>query len=282
MIKLFTLLSLLFPFLTNAQVICGTANEGGSITLTAPVGNTFTSIEFASYGTPNGMCGAFTIGGCHAANSQSISEAIFVGQNSATIGADNGVFGDPCGGTPKRLYIQARYSSTLPLKLISFTAQKTDPGKIRLNWSSENEVNTSNFIIERSIDGSSFENVGSVQARGSGSSVYSFINTIVNNSSVVYYRLKMADMDSKYQYSSIVRISNDMATLKLMLFPNPATDFITLMSSKAQDAFIINNTGQVIKLIRLISGSQVINIAALSPGVYLLKGEEEVLKFVRK
>lgn len=282
MIKLFTLLSLFLPLLSSAQVICGTANENGSITLTAPGGNTFTSIEFASYGTPNGTCEAFTLGGCHALNSQSICEAIFIGQNSATIVADNGVFGDPCGGTPKRLYIQARYSTTLPLKLVSFTAQKTDQGKIRLNWSSDNEINTSHFIIERSNDGSSFENIGSVQARGSGSSAYNFFHTIASNTITFYYRLKMVDMDGKHQYSSIVRISSDMAALKLLLFPNPATDFITLMSNKAQEAYIINNTGQVIKHIRLVNGSQVINTAALSSGVYLVKGEVEVLKFIKQ
>ena len=93
---------------TNVAV-CGTVNEGGAVTMNAPAGAVFSQINFASYGTPNGSCGSFTIGGCHAANSSSIVSVIGLGQNSFTVGANNGVFGDPCGGTPKRLYIQASY-----------------------------------------------------------------------------------------------------------------------------------------------------------------------------
>jgi uncharacterized membrane protein len=93
--------------------LCGTANEGGSVTLTAPAGSVFTAINFASYGTPNGSCGSFTTSGCHATNSLQIVQAACVGNSTCTVLADNSVFGDPCGGTVKRLYIQATYGSTV-------------------------------------------------------------------------------------------------------------------------------------------------------------------------
>ncbi|TAL41130.1 MAG: hypothetical protein EPN92_13435, partial [Chitinophagaceae bacterium] len=64
--RFFTLIILLVSVYSNAQVLCGTADEGGVVTLTAPAGNIITSIEFASYGTPNGTCGSFTIGSCDA------------------------------------------------------------------------------------------------------------------------------------------------------------------------------------------------------------------------
>jgi hypothetical protein len=105
------------------QSLCGTVNENQTLTLTAPAGMVFISVSFASYGTPNGSCGSFTIGGCHATNSQSIVTAALVGQNSGSIVASNGVFGDPCGGTPKRLYVQAVYSAVTPLNLLSFSGK---------------------------------------------------------------------------------------------------------------------------------------------------------------
>jgi hypothetical protein len=40
--KLFTILILIVSVNSNAQVICGTTNENGSITLTAPPDNAFT------------------------------------------------------------------------------------------------------------------------------------------------------------------------------------------------------------------------------------------------
>src|SRR6266496_4792320 len=139
----FTFIFFFFSVYSNAQVLCGTTDEGGTIILTAPAGNVFTTIDFASYGTPNGSCGSFTIGSCHAVNSTIICSAVFVGNNSASINATNGVFGDPCGGTFKRLYIEATYSLTLPLTLISFTAKKIEEDKIKLEWLTDHEINTS-------------------------------------------------------------------------------------------------------------------------------------------
>jgi hypothetical protein len=266
----------------NAQTVCGTTLENGSITLTAPAGNVFTSIQFASYGTPNGSCGSFTIGACHAANSVSICSSVFVGNNSASINATNGVFGDPCGGTPKRLYIEASYAIILPLRLASFTAKKIEADKVRLDWVSDHEINTSHFVIERSEDGVLFEEVGSVAARNSGGYGYSFTNTILSPSPTYYYRLKMVDLDGKYQFSSIVRINNSAMHAKPSVFPVPADKFITILSDQQQEAVIMNITGQPVKKIILTSGSQLVNIAECNPGVYFIKTGEGVIKFIKR
>ena len=97
---------------TTTGTLCGQINETNTITLTAPTGYVFTSIPFASYGTPNGSCGNFTLGSCHATNSTSIVSGLALGQNSFNISASNGVFGDPCSFTGKRLYIEAVYNNT--------------------------------------------------------------------------------------------------------------------------------------------------------------------------
>jgi hypothetical protein len=74
----------------------------------APAGTVFISVQFASYGTPNGICGAFSLGACHAADSVAIVSGYLLGLGgTVTIPATNDVFGDPCSGTGKRLYIQA-------------------------------------------------------------------------------------------------------------------------------------------------------------------------------
>lgn len=93
---------------TVTYQICATVAENGTATLTAPAGTTFTSVDFASYGTPTGTCGSFAIGGCHASNSVSVVQGYLIGQSGTiNIPATNGVFGDPCSGIAKSLYIQA-------------------------------------------------------------------------------------------------------------------------------------------------------------------------------
>lgn len=84
---------------------CFTGNEGATLSGTAPSG-VFNRVDFSSYGTPNGSCGAFTIGGCNSASSNAYNPTPTA---SFSIGADNGTWGDPCSGTAKRMYIQMSY-----------------------------------------------------------------------------------------------------------------------------------------------------------------------------
>jgi large repetitive protein len=90
-------------------VICATAAENGTISLACPAGQKVFAIDFASYGTPNGACGAFTTDPtCNAAASVTDVSTPCFGNVSCSVAATNGVFGDPCVGTVKRLYVQAR------------------------------------------------------------------------------------------------------------------------------------------------------------------------------
>ncbi|KAL6185702.1 hypothetical protein ACLB2K_041829 [Fragaria x ananassa] len=66
------------------------------------------SIEFSSYGSPQGHCQMFSQGNCHASNSFSIVSEACVGKNNCSIGVSNLVFGgDPCRGIVKTLAIEA-------------------------------------------------------------------------------------------------------------------------------------------------------------------------------
>lgn len=94
-----------------SNLIYGTADEGWSLTLTAPEGYKFTGVQFASYGVPDN----YTAQWCDSPVSvQKVSEA-FIGQTTGTISADNGVFGDPCGGTYKRLSVILTYEAIVPI-----------------------------------------------------------------------------------------------------------------------------------------------------------------------
>jgi hypothetical protein len=92
--------------------VCGVAAEGSSVFLQAPNGALFNGVTFASYGSPGGSCGNFTLGSCNATGSMAIVSNILIGNNSGTIFANNGVFGDPCNGTVKSIAVQATYATT--------------------------------------------------------------------------------------------------------------------------------------------------------------------------
>ena len=90
----------------------------------APAGTVFTTVNFASYGTPGGSCSSsFSINAsCNATTSQSVVEGYLLGNNSASISPSNGEFTDPCINTVKKLSILATYTQPI--------CSGSSPGKI--------------------------------------------------------------------------------------------------------------------------------------------------------
>ena len=95
---------------------CATASENQTATLTCPAGQTIKSVDFANYGTPAGMCGAFAadvnvnddaLPHCSLDVSAKDAVAACIGKATCNVAATNGNFPDPCVGTGKRLYLQA-------------------------------------------------------------------------------------------------------------------------------------------------------------------------------
>jgi trimeric autotransporter adhesin len=116
--------------------------------------------------------------------------------------------------------------STLPLTLISFTGKYINQAT-QLRWETENEMNTSEFIIERSRDGRIFNQIGIVSAgnRDSRRKTYIFSDkeASIQTSTTFYYRLKMVDGDGTFKYSSIVSILLTDMTGRITIIPNPVT-----------------------------------------------------------
>uniref|UniRef100_F6GWD3 beta-galactosidase n=1 Tax=Vitis vinifera TaxID=29760 RepID=F6GWD3_VITVI len=72
-------------------------------------GHTISSIEFASYGTPQGSCQMFSQGQCHAPNSLALVSKACQGKGSCVIRILNSAFGgDPCRGIVKTLAVEAK------------------------------------------------------------------------------------------------------------------------------------------------------------------------------
>lgn len=107
-----------------SNTVMGIVGEGGLLQLVAPVTKIFTSIIFASYGTPNN----YQIdANCHAESSMQKVIEFVLGRQIAEIAADNGVFGDPCGGTVKQLAVIAAYGDASPSPSTSDSATVVSP-----------------------------------------------------------------------------------------------------------------------------------------------------------
>ncbi|OAY28309.2 hypothetical protein MANES_15G055700v8 [Manihot esculenta] len=77
-------------------------------------GHIISSIEFASYGTPQGSCRKFSKGNCHAPDSLSVVAKACQGRNKCNVTVSNAVFvDDPCRGIVKTLAVEARCASSM-------------------------------------------------------------------------------------------------------------------------------------------------------------------------
>ncbi|KAL9376580.1 hypothetical protein Peur_030700 [Populus x canadensis] len=75
------------------ETICGNAYEGSTLELSCEGGRTISDIEFASYGDPEGTCGAFMKGSFYATRSAAVVEKACVGKQSCGILVSGETFG---------------------------------------------------------------------------------------------------------------------------------------------------------------------------------------------
>ena len=168
----------------------------------------------------------------------------------------------------------------LPVTLVDFTA--TLNGKaVDLNWTTSTEINTKNFVVQRSDDAAHFDNIGSVTAAGSSTikKNYSFIDAGAFNTGakVLYYRLQMVDNDGKFSNSNIAKVEVTGSGNVIAVYPNPVKDKLVITTSKSFDNAMIKITDQSGKIVLLQKTSiqagekQTINVGGFGKGIYNLQ-----------
>src|SRR5258708_5221180 len=105
----------------------------------------------------------------------------------------------------KSFNFQAPVQNTLPVTLTSFNAQLGD-NKVNLKWEDASEFKFSHFIVERSTDGYEFSDAAMVFSNGNlhGKADYAYSDKVnTSTKGILYYRLKMVDIDGAYVYSAV-------------------------------------------------------------------------------
>ena len=127
----FKIIQLLFSMFIIAKLSfvspqsCFKSHEGGTVSVACSSGLKITAVNFASYGTPTGTCGAYNISSCHAPSSYSVVANACINQPSCSIDAKYKVFGDPCDGDFKHLYVQVTCSSELIITAVNVASYGT-------------------------------------------------------------------------------------------------------------------------------------------------------------
>ena len=180
----------------------------------------------------------------------------------------------------------------LPLELLEFKGHIVE-GNGLLNWKTDNESNTSSFVIERSTDGRGYTSLGSVAAFNSpGMHYYEFtdVNIASLGAPVIHYRLKQTDIDGRFTYSTIVTLAINAKINFVNLYPNPVKNKINLTFNVPQKERLqwqlTDNTGRKVKsgVYDLSAGSTAvtIDVPTLHSGIYFIQLNGSALRQVIK
>ncbi len=110
----------------------------------------------------------------------------------------------------------------LPVELVDFSARIKDK-KVTLIWSTATEINNEGFIIQRSVDGKSFDDIGYVKGHEDSDELLSYsFKDYAPPSGLIYYRLKQVDFDGAFEFSRIevAEIAKEFNE-SFSIFPNP-------------------------------------------------------------
>lgn len=196
---------------------------------------------------------------------------------------------------PGEYHVYLDRTVVLPLKLLGFNAIRNHTN-ISLVWQTTNEKNVTNYVVERSLDGTNFSGITTVAAKNSaaGQLSYTYVDSdpaALNNDNEVYYRLKMVDLDGAYSYSNIAVISSAATGSRFTLYPNPVKGsqaFISLEESQVSSIHlkIEDMNGRLFKNYFLPTFSSNKNIPVdiknLAAGVYSLQVETGKKTFVHQ
>jgi hypothetical protein len=117
--------------------------------------------------------------------------------------------------------------SILPVKLLSFTATPKDK-QVLVEWSATNEVKSKYYVVERSADGRNFTTIKTVDDKGNTGGINKYAITDKQPlDGISYYRLKQVDVDGAFVYSELKPVRFNKAK-QLIIYPNPAADFVKL------------------------------------------------------
>jgi hypothetical protein len=160
----------------------------------------------------------------------------------------------------------------LPLSLLSFTADLKNATGI-LNWQTAKEINTQSFIIEKSVDGVHFKQIGRILSKNNGSVVNNYSFTDDNLASGKnYYRLKMVDLDGQFTYSPVRAITYNQNNFEVMVYPNPASGNTVNIrtSSNCSSLELKDMTGKRLQLVVASGKQNTLDVSGISSGLYVL------------
>ncbi len=177
--------------------------------------------------------------------------------------------------TAPELCVEFSLDAPLPIELLNFSAKTIFP-EIKLSWVTASEINNDFFMLERSNDGRSFQEIGTIPGKGNATEInkYHFFDENPK-SGINYYRLKQTDFDGSFTYSNIVNATINNKN-HLRVYPSAVDNMITIEAGFEYEdemtAVIYDIIGRSHKTFNFSTkeNKTELSLTDLQPGTYIL------------
>ncbi|REA61542.1 hypothetical protein DSL64_11255 [Dyadobacter luteus] len=161
------------------------------------------------------------------------------------------------------------YDSTLPVTLVSFEA-KANGKQVRLNWRTTSETNNKGFYIERSANGSVWNQIGFVVGKTNTSQLqdYSFSDEAPLKG-LNYYRLRQEDWSGETEYSRVRSVQVADAEMDVVAWVDEGRRGHVKTSATIREIYIYDLKGRLL----LTSERAVFDLSGVGSGVVLVRIE---------
>lgn len=186
-----------------------------------------------------------------------------------------------------RLMMDVRFMTGLPTTINNFSAERNE-NKNGLTWTTNCEINSKGFEVEKSVDGTNFSSIGFVNTIATDNHCTNLNYRFEDEKNIFgncYYRLKQLDKDGKATISKSVLIkaikTNNLSITSI--YPNPAKSKIDILFEGNKDKtvtyFITDVKGNKVfsgKTLNSNNQNISINLDNLSKGTYILHLSNEL------
>jgi len=149
-------------------------------------------------------------------------------------------------GSTDGFVIKLTPANTLPVTWIQVAARLNTNKQATITWKVQ-ESNVQHYLLQKSTNGVTYNNIGTLESEGDGVHNYAFTESTALQGTG-FYRILQVDIDGRCTYSPVVQLSFKATANRVSLYPNPAINYTTLRvttdHTEKLQVCIIDNSGR--------------------------------------
>jgi hypothetical protein len=150
---------------------------------------------------------------------------------------------------------------------VDFSCALKNTNTVELRWKAAPTGDGDYFIVERSSDNNHYETVGAIKIADSIAEYKLADNSPLDGTGL--YRVKYVGKSGRFAYSRMTQVIVP-GSIDLKFYPNPADKLLIVRTSHTIDLQVLDAVGTLRLQKQLQPGLQIINIAFLEKGTYVI------------